>query len=126
MQSVFQLIPKVLSGVEGRVPCRTSRSFTPDIQTISTGVLHGCVLSPFLFSLYAIDCISRELTVMILRFADDKTMVGLITYSDESTYRKEVEQLDSWNSHNHLPVEMVVDFRCYFPLSHCSTSVIAL
>ncbi|KAI4889812.1 hypothetical protein NFI96_032463 [Prochilodus magdalenae] len=47
----------------------------------------------------------------------DSTLVGLIANGDESAYRKEIEQLVSWCSNNHLllntekTVEMVVDFR---------------
>ncbi|KAI4871765.1 hypothetical protein NFI96_000196 [Prochilodus magdalenae] len=68
-------------------------------------------------SLYTNDCVSKDPAVKILKFADDSTLVGLIANGDESAYRKEIEQLVSWCSNNHLllntekTVEMVVDFR---------------
>lgn len=68
-------------------------------------------------------------------FADDTTVVGLITDGDESVYRREAEQLESWFSHRHLllstqkTVEMVVDFRhnpSPLPFLPASTSVALL
>ncbi|KAK3524747.1 hypothetical protein QTP86_002195, partial [Hemibagrus guttatus] len=53
----------------------------------------------------------------LLKFADDTTVIGLISDGDESEYRQEVEQLAVWCSLNNLElntlktVEMVVDFR---------------
>ncbi len=65
----------------------------------------------------------------ILKFADDSTIVELITDGDESAFRKEIEQLATWCSHNNLllnarkTVEMVVDFRRNPPFLP-STSVV--
>ena len=62
-------------------------------------------------------CVSHHPSVKLLKFADDTTMVGLITRGDESTYRGEIERLQSWCNVNNLElnalktVEMVVDFR---------------
>ncbi|KAK1792505.1 hypothetical protein P4O66_012434 [Electrophorus voltai] len=53
----------------------------------------------------------------IIKFADDKTVVGLINKDDESAYREEVRELVSWCKVNNLYLnvdktkEMVVDFR---------------
>ncbi|KAF7647529.1 hypothetical protein LDENG_00171130 [Lucifuga dentata] len=64
----------------------------------------GCMLSPLLFTL-------------MTHFADDTTVVGLISWGDKSAYREEVEQLVIWCSLNNLTLnvaktkEMVVDFR---------------
>ncbi|XP_077959458.1 uncharacterized protein LOC144408008 [Gasterosteus aculeatus] len=77
----------------------------------------GCVLSPLLFSLYTNSCTSSHQSVKLLKFADDTTLIGLISGGDESAYRWDSDHLVSWCSQNHLElnalktVQMVVDFR---------------
>jgi hypothetical protein len=77
------------------------------------------VLSPLLFSLYTNDCTSNNLSVKLLNFADDTTVIGLIQDGDETAYGQEVKQLVQWCSQHHLElnhkktVEMTEDFqRC--------------
>ncbi|KAK3569434.1 hypothetical protein QTP86_030061 [Hemibagrus guttatus] len=88
-----------------------------DLQHISTVSLQGCVLSPLLFSLYTNSCTSGHQSVKLLKFADDTTLIGLISDGDESAYRGEIDRLVSWCSTNNLElnslktVEMTVDFR---------------
>lgn len=88
-------------------------------QTIimNTGVPQGCVLSPLLFTLMTHDCGARYNSNHIIKFADDTTVVGLISNDDDSAYRDEVHQFINWCDTNNLHLnvnktkEITVDFR---------------
>ncbi|KAF7646613.1 hypothetical protein LDENG_00184830 [Lucifuga dentata] len=85
--------------------------------TLSTSSPQGCVLSPFLYSLYTYDCSPAFSTNSIIKFADDTTVIGLISGRDESAYRQEVQKLSEWYSINNLTLnttktkELIIDFR---------------
>ncbi|KAK3556478.1 hypothetical protein QTP70_008332 [Hemibagrus guttatus] len=103
-----------------------------DLQHISTGFPQGCVLFPLLFSLYTNGCTSGHQSVKLLKFADDTTLIGLISDGDESfhflgtTITKELkweQNIRSLTKTAHqrmyflqqlkkflLPVEMLVNF----------------
>ncbi|KAK3571021.1 hypothetical protein QTP86_000471 [Hemibagrus guttatus] len=100
-----------------RVLDRVMGTHVSDFQHISTGSPQGCVLSPLLFSLYTNGCTSGHQSVKLLKFADDTTLIGLISEGDKSAYRGEMDCLMSWCSMNNRElnslktVEMIVDFR---------------
>ncbi len=54
---------------------------------------------------------------VIVKFSDDTTVIGLITYNDEMAYREEVSTLTKWCQENHLSLnidktkKLEVDFR---------------
>uniref|UniRef100_A0AAV2M524 Alkylated DNA repair protein AlkB homologue 8 N-terminal domain-containing protein n=1 Tax=Knipowitschia caucasica TaxID=637954 RepID=A0AAV2M524_KNICA len=81
--------------MRSRIPCVTWREFGNET----------------LFELKSHD------SVKLIKFADDTTLIGLISNNDESAYRREVDRLVSWCSGNNLElnaqktVEMIVDFR---------------
>ena len=64
-----------------------------------------------------IDCTARHDSNAIIKFADDTTVVGLITDNDEKAYREVVRELAGWCQDNNLSLnviktnEMIVDYR---------------
>ncbi len=90
---------------------------TSSTITLNTGAPQGCVLSPLLFTLLTHDCTPSHNSNLFIKFADDTTVVGLISNRDETNYRSEVSRLAGWCSDNNLSLnvektkEIVVDFR---------------
>lgn len=74
--------------------CEDPRRLSPPPITLSPGSPQGCVLSPLLFALLAHDCSVGHPSCLMVTFADDTAVVGLITKNDESNYRQQVEQLE--------------------------------
>ena len=60
---------------------------------LNTGALHGCILSPLLYSLFSQDCVATHASNSIIKFADDTTVVGLNTNNAETASREEVRAL---------------------------------
>ncbi|KAI4875469.1 hypothetical protein NFI96_005346 [Prochilodus magdalenae] len=60
---------------------------------------------------------ARHTSNTLFKFADDTTILGLITDGDETAYRDEVSALSEWCYHNNLSLntsraeEMIVDYR---------------
>uniref|UniRef100_A0A8C7X6T5 Reverse transcriptase domain-containing protein n=1 Tax=Oryzias sinensis TaxID=183150 RepID=A0A8C7X6T5_9TELE len=79
-------------------------------HTLSTGAPRGCVLSPLLYSLYTHDCSRQHDSNLIVKFADDTTVVGLISKGDEAADREGVLKLAAWCSDKKTK-EIMVDFR---------------
>ena len=51
------------------------------------------MLSSLLYSLFTHDCMAKHDSNTIITFADDTTVVGLITNNDEAAYKEEVRDL---------------------------------
>ncbi|KAK3549317.1 hypothetical protein QTP70_034544 [Hemibagrus guttatus] len=85
--------------------------------TLNTSVPQGCVLSPFLYSLFTHDCRPVYGSNSIIKFADDTTVIGLISDNDETAYRVELQHLVAWCADNNVLLntskmkELIIDFR---------------
>ncbi|KAI5086194.1 gastrula zinc finger protein XlCGF28.1-like, partial [Silurus meridionalis] len=69
-----------------------------------------------LFTLLTHDCVVMQISNQIIEFADDMTVVGLISKNDESAYREEVQRLTALCGANNLSLNVdkmkeMVDFR---------------
>ncbi|KAK3555163.1 hypothetical protein QTP86_010050 [Hemibagrus guttatus] len=95
---------------------RSSHIYSTTI-TLKTGIPQGCVLSPFLYSIFTHDCRPVYGSNSIIKFADDTTVIGLFSHNDETAYRAEVQHLVAWCADNNLLLntsktkELIVDFR---------------
>ena len=72
----LQLFPGLPDGLP---PSRKGRYNT---LILNTGAPQGCVFSPLLYSLFTHDYMAMHDSNTIIKFADDTTVVGLITDND--------------------------------------------
>jgi hypothetical protein len=84
---------------------------------LNMGTPQRCVISPVLYSLFIHDCVAMHASNSIIKFADDTSMVVLITSNDDTVYREEVRALVEWYQENNLSLnvnkmkELTVEFR---------------
>jgi hypothetical protein len=69
---------------------------------LNTGAPQGCILSLLLYSLFTHDYVAKHASNSIIKFADDTTVVVLITNNDETAYREEVRALRVWCQEKYL------------------------
>ncbi|KAK3546338.1 hypothetical protein QTP70_025747, partial [Hemibagrus guttatus] len=94
---------------------QVGRHVSPSL-TLSTGAPKGCVSSPMLYLLYSYDCVATSNSTIIVKFANDIFLVGLISDNNEKASLEEVKSLESWHQENNLFLnirktkELMVDF----------------
>ena len=87
-----------------------------ELVQINTGAPQGCVLSPTLYTIYTNDYRSHKNNTILITFADDSTIQGLLCDS-EDCYFEEVKCFVGWCEKNFLMLnvkktkEMIIDFR---------------
>ncbi|KAI4873728.1 hypothetical protein NFI96_008038 [Prochilodus magdalenae] len=108
-----EFVEKIRNGQEAWI------GLTDEVRERDWKWVDGSALStsPLLYSLYTHDCTARHSSNVIIKFADDTTIVGLISNNNEEAYREEVSFLTHWCRENNLSLnvsktkELIVDFR---------------
>ena len=95
------LYPTCLGGSR-RQAVRVGTSTSPTLTT-NTGAPQGCVLSPFLYTLYTNDCTSPSHTTTYLKYSDDTAILALLSDNNSvSDYHNTVTHFSQWCTHNFL------------------------
>jgi hypothetical protein len=98
-----QLDPEI---PDGRPQVVKEGNNTSTSLILNTGAPQGCVLSPLLYTLFTHDCVVTHTSTSIIKFADDTTVVGMITNNDETAYKEEVRALGVWCQENNLSLNV--------------------
>ena len=87
--------------MEDRPQYVTVNGTCSSVSYLSTGAPQGCVISPILFILYTNDCLCQSEDCVMIKFADDTVIAGLLRSSEEYC-RKAVSELVEWCTSNYL------------------------
>jgi ribosomal protein L22 len=107
----------ILNFLTDRVQYVRTSSETSSRISINTGGPQGCVLSAFLFIVYTNDMSENGENCIIIKYADDTVIIGLIKANDESHYKNTIEYVTNWCAQNYLELntsktkEVIFDLR---------------
>ena len=83
----------------------------------NTGAPQGTVLAPYLFTLYTSDIRSANNDCVLVKFADDTALIGLICNDDSAVYLNQVNTFVDYCKDNYLVLnvsktkELILDYR---------------
>ena len=87
----------------------------------NTGAPQGCVLSALLFTLYTFDCKNFNDKCLVIKYADDTIIVGLIDrkddVSDTKNYINSIDQFNVWCEENFLNLNVKKTKEMHFDFS---------
>ncbi len=73
----------------------------------NTGAPQGCVLSPFLYTLYTNDCISPSPITTYFKYSDDTAILGLLSDNNSITaYQLSISHFTQWCTDNFLELNV--------------------
>ncbi|KAK7880799.1 hypothetical protein WMY93_032562 [Mugilogobius chulae] len=82
-------------------------SVTSSTMITNTGAPQGCVLSPFLYTLYTNDCISPSSVTTYFKYSDDTAILALLTDNNSIiSYHSSVTHFIRWCSINSLELNV--------------------
>ena len=101
---------------------------TVGLLSISTGAPQGCVLSAILPIIYTNELRSRFRNCLLIKYAHDTVIIGLISNNDESEYNDHISEVVQWcKSHNLLlNAAKTKVFIILFDFRHCNISHVPL
>ena len=94
---------------------RLHQGIRSDFMFSNTGTPQRTVLAPILFTVYTSDCRSMTEKCLLIKFADDTAMAGLIGKDDESEFQSLVNNFVDERNYLELNAskakETIADFR---------------
>ena len=89
----------------------------------NTGAPQGCVLSPFLYTLYTNDCISPSSITTYFKYSDDTAILGLLSDKNSITaYQRSISHFTQWCTDNFLELNVTKTKEMVIHTSHTPPS----
>ena len=96
---------------------KLNSTFSPLLCT-NTGAPQGCVLFTVLYTIYTNDCRAKDTDNLIIKYADDTSIVGCMSSTEDSLqcYNSKVNNFFNWCTEDNLEInvnktkELIIDF----------------